>query len=130
MTYEEVVKALECCSRPAECINCPLYDSYGLNCIGILRQATFDLLHSQNAEIEALKLINSTYVANTNEIREIAIKEFAERLQDRFFNYYDVLNENTSKSNYRGETLMVYEVADMIENCIDNLVKEMVGDRE
>ena len=56
-----------------------------------------------------------------------AIKEFAEKLKNRFFNYYDVINENTSKSNYRGETLMAYEVADMIEDCIDSVAEEMVG---
>lgn len=55
MTYEEVVKAHECCSRQAKCMDCPLYDSYGLNCISVLRHATVDLLHSQKAEIERLK---------------------------------------------------------------------------
>lgn len=34
--------------------------------------------------------------------------------------YYSFVNENTSKSNYTGETLMSYEVADMIEDCMDN----------
>jgi hypothetical protein len=55
MPYEEVVKALECCSRPAECINCPLYDNYGLNCISVLRHATFDLLRKQKAENDLLR---------------------------------------------------------------------------
>jgi hypothetical protein len=35
-------------------------------------------------------------------------------------NYYECVNADTSKSNYKGETLMNYEVADMIEDCIDN----------
>lgn len=34
--------------------------------------------------------------------------------------YYSFVNDNTSKSNYTGETLMSYEVADMIEDCMDN----------
>lgn len=34
--------------------------------------------------------------------------------------YYSFVNENTSKSNYTGETLMSYEVADMIQDCIEN----------
>lgn len=48
--------------------------------------------------------------------------EYIEReaLKKRMFSYYDCVNENTSKSDYRGETLMNYEVADMIEDCIDN----------
>lgn len=44
----------------------------------------------------------------------------ADALKSRMLNYYDCVNQNTSKGNYRGETLMAYEVADMIEDCIDN----------
>lgn len=62
-----------------------------------------------------------------DEIRAEAIKEFAERLRNKFFNYYDGLTENTSKSCHNGDSLMFYEVADMIVDCIDNLVKEMTG---
>lgn len=36
------------------------------------------------------------------------------------FSYYSFVNENAIKANYTGETLMSYEVADMIEDCIDN----------
>lgn len=35
-------------------------------------------------------------------------------------NYYPCVNEDTHKSNYIGDTLMSYEVADMIEDCIEN----------
>lgn len=35
-------------------------------------------------------------------------------------NYYPCINEDTHKSNYMGDTLMSYEVADMIEDCIEN----------
>ena len=44
----------------------------------------------------------------------------ADELKSRMLNYYDCVNESTDKSNYRGETLMNYEVADMIEDCIEN----------
>lgn len=44
----------------------------------------------------------------------------ADALKSRMFNYYECVNENTGKSNYNGETLMNYEVADMIEDCIEN----------
>ena len=43
--------------------------------------------------------------------------EAARRL---LLNYYPCVNENTHKSNYMGDTLMSYEVADMIEYCIEN----------
>ena len=38
----------------------------------------------------------------------------------KLFSYYSFVNENTHKSNYMGETLMSYEVADMIDDCMDN----------
>lgn len=44
----------------------------------------------------------------------------ADEGKKRLFSYYDCVNELTSKDNYHGETLMSYEVADMIEDCIEN----------
>lgn len=44
------------------------------------------------------------------------------------FSYYDCVNENTTKENYKGETLMAYEVADMIEDCCEN-AKAVVPER-
>lgn len=35
-------------------------------------------------------------------------------------NYYSCVNEGTHKSNHMGDTLMSYEVADLIQDCIDN----------
>lgn len=64
-----------------------------------------------------------------SEIKAEAIREFAERLKNKFYSYYEGLDENTSKSKYNGETLMYYEVADMIENCIDNTVKELTEEQ-
>lgn len=44
----------------------------------------------------------------------------ANTLKKSMFSYYGCVNEHTSKSTYNGETLMDYEVADLIEDCIDN----------
>ena len=44
----------------------------------------------------------------------------ANALRERMFSYYGCVNENSSKEYYKGEPLMNYEVADMIEACIDN----------
>ena len=44
----------------------------------------------------------------------------ANEAKKRLLSYYQCVNENTRKSNYTGETLMSYEVADMIEDCIEN----------
>ena len=44
----------------------------------------------------------------------------ADELRKLFYGYYACINENAVKENYRGDTLMDYEVVDMIEDCIDN----------
>lgn len=44
----------------------------------------------------------------------------ADRLLFMMFHYYDCVNENTEKAGYKGETLMDYEVAGMIDDCIEN----------
>lgn len=41
-------------------------------------------------------------------------------VKSRLLNYYPCVNEDTHKSNYTGDTLMSYEVVDMIQDCIDN----------
>ena len=41
-------------------------------------------------------------------------------LKARLFSYYSFVNENTQKSTYKGDTLMDYEVASMIEDCLDS----------
>ena len=44
----------------------------------------------------------------------------ADAFREQIFSYYACVNEDTSKSNYKGETLMAYEVADMIKDCLEN----------
>ena len=44
----------------------------------------------------------------------------ADALKKSMFSYYDCVNEHSGKHNYSGDTLMDYEVADLIEDCIDN----------
>ena len=44
----------------------------------------------------------------------------AERLKDSMFAYYDCLEESANGRPYKGDTLMDYEVVDMIEDCIDS----------
>lgn len=41
-------------------------------------------------------------------------------LREQMFNYYDCVNEGTCKGGYSGQTLMDYEVADLIRDCIEN----------
>ena len=141
MNDADIIKALECCFTLGRCEDCPMYAdgwfSQSRNaCRAKLMGDSLDLINRQKEEIERLQGYNENLLtANTalsNEILDIkseSIKEFAERLRNKFFNYYDGLTENTSKSCHNGDSLMFYEVADMIVDCIDNLVKEMTEDK-
>ena len=87
-----------------------------------LLNSTLDLIYRQQAEIEKLKeeiqITKDAYtmLQTKNEIiKSEAVKEFAERLKEKSFK---------TIRNY-GLTKDVVEVCD-----IDNLVKEMVGDKE
>lgn len=43
----------------------------------------------------------------------------ADEVRKRLFAYYNCVNENATKDNYCGDTLMDYEIAQMIEDCIE-----------
>lgn len=140
MTDNEIIEALEMCNTNscddekcsyAECNDTIKY------CQLELHNDILNLIKRQQEDIELLKIDNGLMTtkafemamnkAVADKVRAEAIKEFADKLENRFFNYYEVLNRDSNKRDYRGETLMVYEVADMIEDCIDGTLKEMVG---
>lgn len=151
MSDNEIMHALCQCSQgeDAECRKCA-YADYDY-CHHRLFKDALDLINRQQAELEdKFEIIGQQgrYIKGLKEENEKiktkiykmaidkalaekasaeAIKEFAAKLENRFFNYYEVLNRDSNKRDYRGETLMVYEVADMIEDCIDGTLKEMVG---
>lgn len=134
MTDNEIIKALECCSKAhgvRDCISlkCPLFDKerHLFLCIHDdtdLFGISLDLINRQKAEIERLReetaeLIDDRYATqllchlmqkedDARNVRSDAIKEFAERL--------------IAVSHPYADTQMVFEIQ------IKNLVKEMVGE--
>lgn len=44
----------------------------------------------------------------------------ADALHERLFSYYSCVNPDATKGNYKGETLMDYEIVDMIQDCLEN----------
>lgn len=116
MTDNEIIKALECCSK-ADCNNCPA-SKFG-NCIDIVMEEAIALIDRQKGEVERLKednealnsavssaldIVNSNYQNGRAE----AIKEFADKLKKKL-----------------ARTLL-YLSRTLIED-IDDLVREMVG---
>ena len=122
MTDNEIIKALECCSiddHIGVCKECPFTDVCDEDEQALQKHA-LDLINRQKAEIERLqkdltkcKLGKETLYQAADEIKFVAIKEFAERLRKKCHNYYPSI-DSYCISRY------AVEIAD-----IDNLVKEM-----
>ncbi|MBO7240213.1 MAG: hypothetical protein J6V23_07005 [Bacteroidaceae bacterium] len=127
MTDNEIIKALECCQKAKlniDCVDlkCPFATEYGCN-IGIenLRNDALDLINRQKAEIERLQneriesireLTREVYDTEIAEAKFEAIKEFAERLKSLQIGL-----------EISGESLYYVPI-----DCIDNLVKEIIGE--
>lgn len=138
MTDNEIMKALECCrAETVLCPQCPLKD-VGYTCEDKLTGYAFDLVNHQKAEINTLESERNNYkewylslanevnqypcktvVGNNSEkdydnliasIKAEAIKDFAERLKEKFGIYDCIVTVNNED---------VY-----------NLVKEMTEGKE
>ena len=145
-TDEEIIKALECCSYPCcECDECPLY-CCGANCSSFeLHRYALDFINRQKSEIERLK--GSTIVNNIMESQRIkreakaeAYKEFAKQIKKEIENAYNnnsnVACEHISKHaecpDYEFIAIMRGKMTALqgLDDFIDNLLKEMVGEEE
>ena len=121
ITDEEIKSSLEVIATTRNCNECKIRNcKWGTcNCSQITANAALDLINRQKAEIEKLK--GSTIVSNIMESQRIkreakaeAYKEFAERL-----------NEEAQKADCFDSYNMVVGT-----HFIDNLLKEMVGEKE
>lgn len=115
------------------------FDSFEAFCEHLKKYSDMeDTINRQKAEIEKLTINMNAFglgmkreKERADSARADAVKEFAEKLKDRMFNYYECVGESARGRPYKGDTLMDYEVVDMIEDSIDNLVKEFTeGERK
>lgn len=140
-TNEDIISSLEIIATTRNCNECKIRNcKWGTcNCSQTTANVTLDLINRQKAEIERLKRENEILSTNAdtafqdglneaqdlyatqveNEIKTEAIKEFADKLKENVTDCHTV-----SDGEYVG-----YDWTD-IANCIDNLVKEVVGDTE
>ena len=150
MTDKEIIKALECCGIKHCCEECP-YN--GVKCKlmnGVLSDA-LDLINRQQAEIERLnspvliidnvdlseneiaeKLRNlpvQIFPDNEEQIRNEAIKEFAEKLKAKFSDIeYVIKTHRKTLPVERVKAEMDAVLQNGCANIIDKVVKETVGD--
>lgn len=125
-TDEEIMSSLEVIATTRNCNECKIRNcKWGTcNCSQITANAALVLIDHQRAEIEKLK--GSTIVSNIMESQRIkreakaeAYKEFAEKLEEKLGCCHIISDEE-----YCG-----FDCGD-IHECIDNLLKEMVGVKE
>ena len=153
LTDEEIISSLEVIAAIRNCDECKIRNcKWGTcNCSQITANAALDLINRQKEEIEALYQINAKSEKEIYEIRKellgkenleesfkrsvrdfdkrlektvklervYAIKEFAEKLEEKLCDCRTV-----SDGEYCG-----FDCGDTHE-CINNLLKEMVGEKE
>ena len=139
MTDNEIIKALECCTKTEFISDCAKCEMFAFDCKDILIENALDLINRQKAEVERLEDkifvlendlekaenlsdalendvdIKLNYIYDLEEklkkAKSEAIKEFAERLKEKL--QWDVEFDNKL----------------VFESDIDNLVKEMTMER-
>ena len=123
-TDEDIISSLEVIATTGNCNECKIRNcKWGTcNCSQITANAALDLINHQKAEIDSLRADRKrvcaerdAHICTNNFIKSEAVKEFAERLKEKSF-----------------ETIRNYGLTkDVVEVCdIDNLVKEMVSEKE
>ncbi len=137
-TDEEILFALKRCGTDEykSCDQCP-YSGNFKNCIDRMTRDAASLIKSQYEDIEKLQSIidggaetcdncHSKYAQKIETAKAEAIKEFAERLKKDISNHRLEMLMNGLKGTPRTREI-TYEC---VEEYIDNLVEEMVGDAE
>ena len=76
MTRDEIVTALRCCADGSlcKCCNCELYCEK--NCVGVLKNASADLIENQQRRLEALMKANAG-LRDTIMRRDVQIEKLA-----------------------------------------------------
>ncbi len=116
MTDNEIIKALECCSKGfGNCEGCP-YDDDNADCVTLkgetlMMKDTIDLIYRQNAEIErylhSIKLLEKDVAQAKSE----AYREFAER-----FKWYVTVAESKPTTRLSYSSLGIVNMIDLVYN--------------
>lgn len=131
-TDDEIIEALECHINAEDCVGCEMF---GRCDEIILTKLVLDLINRQKSEIERYKryYYQHEYDKWEKQIKTKAIKEFAERLKGEIKREKESGDELLSEiydrdvqMNAEGEKMAF----DSVEQIVDNLFKEMVGEEE
>ena len=126
MNSNEIKKALECCGKnPPICNVCGYRGRCNrIDCYDYLKRDALDLINRQKAEIERLKGWENLLKAEKHSlIKAETYKEFAEKIN----RVIDIHLERYSVAEF-DELMAISQALRNLQNNIDGIVKEMVGD--
>nr|DAE00010.1 MAG TPA: NifU-like protein [Siphoviridae sp. ctiMP24] len=112
----EIIKALECCSRN-NCSGCPLSHKSIKDCLKTAIKATLDIINRQKAIFDCLEgndfiQIEANFAKVMRAVKNEAYKKFADKAAAALANAY------------------TNEYAHWIDDTLDVLLKELVGEDE
>ena len=106
MTDNEIIKALERCSKGTECKDCPYYAAATCKYVNFMASVALALISCQKEEIKRYKGVIKILENDVQTSKSEAVREFAEKLKESL--------------SWRTEPIDDYD--------IDELVKEMVSE--
>lgn len=123
MTDNEIIKALECCTKGLECKNCPANPhkgNYGY-CTGLLLKDALDLINRLQAENERLEK-----ELETEKNQVIRLESQIGRLLSMNQAKLDTIHDLQEENNWYNETLNTTK-AEAYKECIEK-VEEIICD--
>jgi len=135
---EEIIQSLrQCASDEGGCVGCVLKDMHCANCIRRLQAESLNLINRQKAEIERLGKVAGKDFNQWNMLAEKTKQHYADLYEDakdsiKAEAYKEFVNKLKNSNEFYGSIRAIGNVdkMDCIVNCIDNLLKEMVGEEE
>lgn len=138
MSDEEIIKALECCGKPYNiCVECPMPNNIkdGCRCGEHLANYALDIINRQQEEIERLKgkCENTQIGYNFAQDETKRLKKDKYKLQKALNQSedYRVMAKSEAVKEFaerlKRKIDVVYSIKNLQDN-IDNLVKEMIGE--
>lgn len=131
MTEEQIIKALECCSKD-DCDNCP--NAFG-NCYANLARRALELIKSKDETIDWFATAKQTKERRVldvfmNRTRVDTIKEFAKKLKERYSQYSHLHKQADEAINdVRYPDFEMRSVWNVMDLCQDEMATyETMGD--
>ena len=138
MADEQVIKAMEYCATDDgdDCFQCPygniVYTPGNGGCVNRCRKDALDLINRQKSEVENLEKQMDWLTGYNKNLMDANTALSEEILEAKAEAYKDFVNRLKNSNEFYSCIRAIGNVdkMDSVVNCIDNLLKEMVGEEE